>query len=170
LRRNVDKMTEVEAQLKQLNRDYDVVFARHQQLLSRWEDLQAKQRLDPLTDNVQFRRIEPPFASAAPVGPNRLVLLAGVLALALGAGFVSALGLSQLYPVFFARRSLKKVAEFPVLGSISMILTPEQKTRRRAEAVAWGAVCALLVVATALAIRFSGQMAALWGNIAGTMS
>lgn len=167
LRRNVDKITEVEAQFKQLNRDYDVVFGRHQQLLSRWEDLQAKQRLDPVTDNVQFRRIEPPFAAAAPVGPNRLVLLAGVLAVALGAGFAIALGLNQLHPVFFARRSLKKLAEFPVLGSISMILTPKQRARRRLEAVAWSGACVLLIMGTGLAILFSAEAAALFRGITG---
>src|SRR5690606_353869 len=51
LRRDVDKIAEVETQLRQLNRDYNVIQSRHQQLLARWEDLQAKKRLDPLTDN-----------------------------------------------------------------------------------------------------------------------
>jgi polysaccharide chain length determinant protein (PEP-CTERM system associated) len=137
LRRDVDKITQVEADLKQLNRDYDVVQARHQELLRRWEDLQAKKRLDPVTDNVQFRRIEPPFANADPVGPNRPLLLAGVLVLALGSAGAFAFGLNQMNPTFFTRTSLRRAVEFPVLGAISMILTPEAAARRRNDLLLW---------------------------------
>ncbi len=122
LRRDVDKITEVEAQLKQLNRDYDVVQGRHQELLKRWEELMAKERLDPVSDNVLFRRIEPPFALADPVGPKRPLLLGGVLAVALAAGLAVAFVLNQLHPVYFTRASLGRATAFPVLGSISMIL------------------------------------------------
>src|SRR5690606_1215219 len=85
LRRDVDKIAQVETELKQLNRDYDVVQARHQELLRRWESLQAKNRLDPVTEQIQFRTIEPPFALAQPIAPNRPLLLAAAFVFALGA-------------------------------------------------------------------------------------
>jgi len=157
LRRDVDKITEVEAQLKQLNRDYDVVQGRHQELLKRWEDLMAKERLDPVSDNVLFRRIEPPFALADPVGPKRPLLLAAVLAFALAVGLAVAFALNQLHPVYFTRASLGKATAFPVLGSISMIVTPEAAARRRREAIVWGAACLTLVLACAIAILFALQ-------------
>jgi polysaccharide chain length determinant protein (PEP-CTERM system associated) len=137
LRRDVDKITQVETELKQLNRDYDVVQGRHQELLKRWEDLQAKKRLDPVTDDVQFRRIEPPFALADPVGPNRPLLLGIVLFFALGAGAALAFALNQVNPTFFTRASLRGASSFPVLGAISMILTPEAISRRRVDRLVW---------------------------------
>ena len=70
LRADVDKIAQVETDLKRLNRDYGVVEGRHQELLKRWETLQSKKRLDPVTDQVQFNILEPPFASAKPVAPN----------------------------------------------------------------------------------------------------
>lgn len=154
LKRDVDKITEVEAKLKQLNRDYDVVQGRHKELLKRWEELQSKKRIDPVTDNVQFRRIEPPFALADPVGPKRTILLLGVLVVAFGGGLALALALDQLNPVFFTRASLGRVVSFPVLGSITMILTPELAARRRRAAFVWVAACVALALSFAIAIAF----------------
>jgi polysaccharide chain length determinant protein (PEP-CTERM system associated) len=68
LRADVDKIGQVETDLKRLNRDYGVVQGRHQELLKRWETLQSKKRLDPVTDEVQFNILEPPFAPEIPVG------------------------------------------------------------------------------------------------------
>ena len=167
LRRDVDKITEVEAQLKQLNRDYDVIQTRHQELLKRWEDLQAKKRLDPVTDNVQFRRIEPPYALADPVGPKRTLLLSAVLVLALGGGLVVAFGLNQLHPAYFTRNSLSKAVGIPVLGSITMILTPQAVRRSRAEALVWGGACIALVVCCGFAVLFAGQASALVRGLLG---
>jgi len=146
LRADVDKIAVVEIELKKLNRDYGVVESRHQELLRRWETLQSKKRLDPVTDTVQFNILEPPFANAKPVAPNRPVLLIAVLILALGAGGAVALGLNELKPVFFDRRNLARVAGLPVLGSVSMIMSPEDASARHRKTLAWtGANLALLV-------------------------
>jgi polysaccharide chain length determinant protein (PEP-CTERM system associated) len=161
LKRDVDKITEVEAQLKQLTRDYDVVQARHKELLERWEDLQAKKRLDPVTDKVKFRRIEPPFALADPVGPNRPLWLLAVLVVALGAGLALAFALNQLQPVFFRRAHLNRVAGIPVLGSITMILTPDAEAQRKRDALGWGTATLLLVAATGVSILFADPAGAL---------
>ncbi|MEX2123369.1 MAG: XrtA system polysaccharide chain length determinant [Woeseia sp.] len=167
LRADVDKIAEVETNLKQLNRDYSVVQARYQELLQRREQLQSKERLDPVTDGVQFRTLEPPFAAIEPVGPDRPVLLAMVLIVAIGAGGAVAFGLNQLNPVFFTRRSLQRIAGLPVLGSVSMLLTPGQARARRTEAVAWAASYVSLVVVTAFIMAFQAQGAALMRQLTG---
>jgi uncharacterized protein involved in exopolysaccharide biosynthesis len=155
LRLDVDKIVEVETELKQLNRDYEVVQTRHQELLRRWEDLQAKKRLDPVTDRVQFRRIEPPFALAEPVGPNRPLLLVGLLVVAGGIGIAVALGLSQLHPAYFTGRSLSRAVELPVLGSVSLILTPQALAKRRAAIAVWLGAAMTLLACTAVVIVFA---------------
>jgi hypothetical protein len=158
LNRDVDKIAQVETQLKQLNRDYAVIQARHQELLSRWEDLQAKKRLDPVTDNVKFRRIEPPFALVDPIGPNRPMLLAAALVFALGAGAGIAFVLNQVYPVYSSRRSVRTLSGLPVLGSITMILSPAELARRRLAAGAWALSIVALLGASALLISSAGAM------------
>jgi hypothetical protein len=145
-------------------------MTRHQELLKRWEDLQAKKRLDPVTDNVQFRRIEPPFALAEPVGPNRPLLLAAVLILSLGAGAGLAFGLNQVNPTFFRRANVRRVASLPVLGSIRMMLTPEAIAERRFDRIVWSVGLGLLFVWTTVSVVIardaSGWIQALLGGVA----
>jgi polysaccharide chain length determinant protein (PEP-CTERM system associated) len=167
LRADVDKIAEVEAALKQLNRDYGVIQSRYQELLERREKLESKERLDPVTDAVQFRTLEPPFAAFRPIGPNRPIMLIAVLMFAIGAGVAITFGLNQLQPVFFTRRSLQRIGGVPVLGSVSMLLAPDELNRRRRAAYAWVAACASLVVFTILAVVFQSTGAAVLRQLIG---
>ena len=167
LRRDVDKIAEVEANLKKLNRDYGVVQDRYQELLKRRETLRSKQRLDPMTDTVQFRTLEPPFAAMDPVGPMRPLFLVAFLFVGVGAGVAVAFGLNQLNPVFFTRRSVRKVAGLPVLGSVSLLLSPQQAKKRRRRALVWVGSYAMLLGVTGLAIVFESQGAALLRQMLG---
>lgn len=155
LRRDVNKITEVEASLAQLNRDYDVIQGRYQVLLTRRETLRSRQRLDPVTDTVQFRILEPPFAPETPVGPPRSLILLGAFVFALGAGGVMAFGLNQLHPVFYTRRSVRKVSGLPVLGSVSMLRTHEQERFRIVSALTISSAYGLLILATGAVIAFN---------------
>jgi polysaccharide chain length determinant protein (PEP-CTERM system associated) len=155
LQRDVDKIVQVETELKQLNRDYDVVQGRHQELLRRWEDLQAKKRLDPVTDRVQFRRIDPPFALAEPVGPNRPLFFGAVLMAALGGSFGLAFALNRMRPTFFTARSLQRAVDLPVLGSISVISVTRDSLWWRAEPLVWAAAYLALFAAIGLATVLS---------------
>lgn len=167
LRADVDKIAEVETELKKLNRDYDVVESRHQELLKRWETLQSKKRLDPVTDKVQFNVLEPPFASAEPVAPNRPMLLIAVLVFAMGAGGAVAFGLNQLKPVFYTRHSIRKSVGLPVLGSVSMILSPDQIAANKRRTVAWVAANVALVITTGLVIAMENPLVRLANELFG---
>ena len=154
LRADVDKISQVETDLKQLNRDYGVVESRYQELLRRWETLQSKKRLDPVIDQVQFNILEPPFAPANPVAPNRSLLLTAVLIIALGAGAAIAFGLNQLKPVFFTRHSVTRVAGLPVLGSVSLISSPDDIVIKKRMAAVWAGASLSLVLLAVLVIAF----------------
>ena len=152
LREDVDKIAEVETELKKLNRDYGVVEQRHQELLRRWETLQSRKRLEPVTDRVQFNILEPPFAMAEPIAPNRPFLLSAILVVALGAGSALAFGMNQLKPVFYSRRTLSRVAGVPVLGSVSLLVSPSVAAARRRKSLIWVAANVLLLMTGILAI------------------
>lgn len=161
LRADVDKIAEVEKELKRLNRDYGVISGRYQELLERWESLQSKKRIDPVTDHVQFDILEPPFAATKPVAPNRPLFLAAGLIVALGAGVALAFGLNQLRPVFFTRHAIKRSAGLPVLGSVSMILSPDEIQARRRMTLLWAGANVGLVGASALLIVFADPVSAI---------
>jgi hypothetical protein len=153
LRGNVDKIADVEKNLKQLNRDYNVIQSRYQLLIDRRENLRSKLRLDPVKD-ISFRILEPPFAASEPVGPPRPLFLMFITVAAIGAGGIIAFGLNELNPVFYSRQQLTHMVGLPVLGTVSMLLTRQQiRSRQKSTTILAGGYVAL-IFCTVLLVSF----------------
>ena len=135
---------EVEAQLAQLNRDYTVNKQNHQKLLERREQAKLSGDLSSATDMLTFRVIDPPTAPLTPAGPPRARFMSMVFVLALATGLGSALLMSQFRPTFLSQAALRDVTGLPILGSISMNWTPEQKSRQKKRLYALGASVLML--------------------------
>ena len=127
---------EVEAQLAQLNRDYQVNRENYQKLVERRESARLSGDLTSATDMLQFRVIDPPTVPNHPTGPNRVRLFSLVFVGALVAGLAVAFLMSQLRPTFLTQSTLREVTGLPVLGSIGMNWTPEQTVKRKRRLVA----------------------------------
>jgi len=138
LRTQSGQVPEVEAQLAQLNRDYQVNKENYQKLLERRESARLSGDLSSATDMLTFRVIDPPTVPTQPTGPNRLRLFSLVFAGALVAGIAVAFLMSQLRPTFLSQATLREVTGLPVLGSISMNWTTEQTVRRKRRLAALG--------------------------------
>ena len=157
LRRSVDVIPQVEAELNRLDRDYNVVRAKHQQLLQQLETANIGEDVSRSIDEVQFRVIDPPFADLAPVGPNRPLFLTAVLIMAFAAAGGLAFLLNQLKPTFIGGRSVTEALGIPVLTSVSLLLTEEQRRRERRSFVGLQAAAVLLVISFFAATTFSDQ-------------
>jgi polysaccharide chain length determinant protein (PEP-CTERM system associated) len=138
LRAQSASVPEVEAQLVQLNRDYQVNKENYQKLLERRESARLSGDLSSATDMLTFRVIDPPTVPLEPAGPNRLRLFSLVFAGALVAGIAVAFLMSQLRPTFLSQATLREVTGLPVLGSIGMNWTAEQTIRRKRRLAALG--------------------------------
>lgn len=148
LKAAINRIPAVEAQFKALTRDYQVLQSNYQSLLASRETALLSSNLETQTDSVQFRIVEPPFVPAEPVGPPRLLLSAGVLVVALGAGVGLAFLISQLRPAVMSRTTLERIAQQrPFLGAISMSETPRATYRRRLGLATYAATTATLFVA-----------------------
>jgi polysaccharide chain length determinant protein (PEP-CTERM system associated) len=148
---------EIEAQLVQLNRDYQVNRENYQKLVERREQAKLSGDLTSATDMLSFRTIEPPTAATKPSGPNRLALFSGVFVFALVAGLVGAFMLSQVRPTFLNHATLREVTGVPVLGSINMHWTDSQKVARKRRLLGVGA--AVLVLFGAYIIGVAAMLA-----------
>lgn len=135
---------EIEAQLAQLNRDYAVNKTNYEQLVSRREAAKLSGELSSATDIMTFRVIDPPTVPSLPAGPNRVRLFSLVFAAALVAGLGGALVMSQIRPTFMTQHSLREVTGVPILGSISMNWTAQQKLRSLKRSYAFGAAVVVL--------------------------
>jgi hypothetical protein len=154
LKKMVDVIPQVEAELNRLNRDYEVVKARYAQMLQRWEDLQTGKRVKTGTDQVQFRIINPPFAALDPAGPPRALLILAAFLGSLGVGLGVAFLLNVLRPVFNQSRDLTDYG-FPILGSISAVSNDYAMARGRIANLTLGVVGASLIVCVALVMTLA---------------
>ncbi len=145
LRRLVNTVPEVEAQLTKLNRDYDVTHAEYQQLVQRLETAKLSEQADR-TGVVNFKIIEPPTVPYEPIAPNRLLMMAAVLLAGLGAGVALAYGLNLIRPVFQNSRSLAEITGLPVLGVVSRTWMQKYRVSARRGMVLLAGGFALLVV------------------------
>lgn len=131
LRGQSAQVPEIEAQLAQLNRDYEVNRENYQKLVERRESARLSGDLSSATDMLNFRVIDPPLAPNTPSGPNRLQLFTAVFIAALGAGLAGAFLLSQLRPTFLSQAALREATGLPILGAVSMNWTAEQTVLRK---------------------------------------
>jgi len=129
---------EVEAQLAQLNRDYQINKENYEKLVGRREAAKLSGDLSSATDMMTFRVIDPPTVPITPAGPNRPRLFSIVFGSALLAGICVALLISKIRPTFLSQHDLREVTGLPILGSINMNWTNEQKVKRRRKLYAFG--------------------------------
>ena len=131
LKRLVNTIPQVEEDLSQLNRDYNINKENYEKLLSRLESAKLSTQADQNANDVQFKVIDPPRVPNVPSDPNRPLLMSAVLIGGALAGIALALFLSQVRLVFDTRRALSDAAGLPVLGSVSVVWSPAMMLRRR---------------------------------------
>ena len=152
----VDTIPQIEAELKRLDRDYNVNRENYVQLLRRREAATISQSVEDRGDQVQFRIVEPARVPTSPSAPNRPALFAGVLFLGLGAGAGLAFLVAQLRPVFDDRKLLNAITGFPVLGTVSLVRDTRMRLKQRFEMVSFASVTAGLLAAYGLVTMLGG--------------
>jgi polysaccharide chain length determinant protein (PEP-CTERM system associated) len=149
------RVPQIDAELAQLNRDYDVVRRQYEALVSRRERAALTEDVDA-TRPAQFRVIDPPRVAPGAVFPNRGALAVAALVMALLVGVGVAFVVSQIVPTFDSAAALRKMTQRPVLGTISMLLTPEALTRARQRSMAFaGSVGGLFLLFGGLIVWMS---------------
>ena len=146
-RSKAGKLPEVEAQLTQLNRDYDVLRKNYDQLVSRRESASLGVRLDQSAQLADFRIVEPPRVSPTAVFPNRLILSIIMLFVSLLGGVAVAIGLDMFFPSFHLAKDLREATGRPVLGSVSMYIGEAMQMKERRDTVMFIGCGSLLLVA-----------------------
>ncbi len=131
LRESMRLMPELEAELAQLNRDYDVNKKNYESLVARRESATMSGEMEAASGVADFRLIDPPRVSPQPVAPDRLLLLTACLVLALGAGVFASFATGQLRPTFFDARALREVTGLPLLGTVSLLVSDEARQAER---------------------------------------
>jgi polysaccharide chain length determinant protein (PEP-CTERM system associated) len=151
---------EVQAQFANLDRDYNIIRRNYEELLARRESVNIAEAARTGSDRVTLEVVDPPTMPTIPTSPKRLLLAAGVLLAALGAGGVLLFVQVKLDTSFYTLRELRGIG-LPVLGALS---APPLSRLRRADVVLL-VLCLLplplgLVVATIGPLNLMTKLAA----------
>jgi polysaccharide chain length determinant protein (PEP-CTERM system associated) len=139
------RVPQVEAEFAQLNRDYDVIRKNYEQMVARRESATLGLKLDESSQLAEFRLIEPPRVSRSPVFPSKIHLaLIGTLA-SLAIAVLAALTTDQIRPTLDSTADLQRLSGRPVLGSVSILLTPQRLRDRHAAAARFAIAAAMLL-------------------------
>lgn len=143
---SVDIIPEVEAKLSKLNRDYEVTRKRYLDLVERRESAKLAQSADQSASDVTFRVIEPPIVPVRASGPNRFLLMTGVLFAALAAGLGWSFLRYILKPTYINLHQVVLKTGLPVLGSVSLYLSDEHRKKRQTQLASFLSATAFLIV------------------------
>ncbi|MES2047268.1 MAG: XrtA system polysaccharide chain length determinant [Pseudomonadota bacterium] len=147
---------EIESQLAQLDRDYEINKSNYGKLVASREAAKLSSDLNTTTEMMTFRVIDPPAVPLTPSGPHRIALFSAVFAAALFLGLAGAVLLSKIRPTFMSHIDLLEVTGLPILGSISMKWTDEEQARRKKKLVGFvlGSVVLLMFYMTVVMFMY----------------
>ncbi|MCW5652261.1 XrtA system polysaccharide chain length determinant [Hydrogenophaga sp.] len=137
---------QMEAELAQLNRDYEVHRKNYEDLVVRRETINMSGELESSTGLADFRVIDPPRAGNKPVAPNRVLMLPLVLILGIGAGVGITFLMSQIRPVFFNANALRNATDLPLLGVVTLVRNDATRQRERSSLLRFSASLGALVL------------------------
>jgi len=146
LKGTVNSIPEVEAKLKQLDRDYETVRGQHETLLRKRESARLTGNIERDSNDVKIQLLDPPFVPSRPTDPDRLLLNALTLIGSIAVGIAVAFFLSLLHPVFYNHRSLEHLTQIPVLGSVSLSQRPTERFSALLKNLKFTLVAALLPI------------------------
>ena len=112
-------MPEIEAEFQKLNRDYNIIKTRHEELVSRRESARMSRNRDNIGQEVQYRMIDPPTVPIKPTGPDRPLFLWLATGAAIGAGLGLALVLTIVDTSISTLSELRRHIDLPVLGAVT---------------------------------------------------
>ncbi|WP_201153364.1 XrtA system polysaccharide chain length determinant [Rhodothalassium salexigens] len=133
--RKLDAVPAVEARLKRLTRDYEVIRAQYEKLLERQESARISSDREQAGNRVNFRIIEAPEVAPVPSGPDRQLLMLAVLALSIGLGGVAAIAAALLNLTYADTEQLSNDLDLPVIGSIQLTQRPREDGSRLGSAI-----------------------------------
>jgi len=159
LQQQRNAVPELESQLGQLTRDYQVNKENYEKLIARREAAKLSGELTTTTEMMSFKIIDPPTMPLRPIGPNRALYYSAVLIAGLLGGAATALGLSELRPTFLNPSELRAATGLRVLGTIGMNWTDDEKRRHARDRLGFGTgtACLLLGYGTVMAFTLLYQ-------------
>ncbi len=165
LKKKVDTVPQVEAQLTRLKRDYQTIRETYQDLLQRKQRADISQDAKRNSNQIQFRVVDPVRVPNEPVAPDRRLLVTASFGGALLGGAALGVFFSLLWPTFYSRSELYSVTGVPVLGAVHQVVTPRGRARRFLKISAYLVALGGLIVAFGAALTLIDEREAILASV-----
>jgi hypothetical protein len=113
-------------------------------MVARRESAALGVKLDETSQLAEFRVVEPPRVSPAPVFPSRLHLAAIALVLSIAAGLGAAMLVDALSPTLVEPDDLRRLTGRPVLGAMTVLPTADRHLAQRRGGLTFAAAAAAM--------------------------
>jgi polysaccharide chain length determinant protein (PEP-CTERM system associated) len=141
-RSKAGKIPVVEAELAQLNRDYDVLRKNYEQLVARRESAAIGVSLDQSQQLTDFRIVEPPRVSPKPAFPARSFLAALMLIVPAVLSIALVAVMEHLTPKYNLTKDLMNEVGRPVLGTVGMFKSAAEQALQRRQLIVFASLTA----------------------------
>jgi succinoglycan biosynthesis transport protein ExoP len=119
-----------EQQLAGILRDYELSKQDYADLLGKEQQSQLAMSLEQQQAGQQFRLVEPPSLPALPSSPQRLKMSLGGIGAGFVLGFVVAVLLEMMSPVFYTEKDVTRHFSIPLVVGLPLLVNPIGARRR----------------------------------------
>jgi uncharacterized protein involved in exopolysaccharide biosynthesis len=161
--RRLARSPEVERQFRTMARDLESAQTQYQEILAKQTAAKVSENLETERKGERFTMIEPPQIPEKPISPNRtmIVLMGVLLSLVLGVG--AAAGRETMDASVRGPSDIRALLQVPALASIPVIVTSEDRARRRRwMRYSWAGGAAVVVLAAVTIHVFVRPLDIVW--------
>ncbi len=154
---------EVERAYREIARDLESAQFKYGEILGKQSEAQIAVNLETEQKGEKFTMIEPPQPPEKPVYPNRILILAIGLVLALALGAAAIAGREALDASVRGPKDIRELLQVPALASIPVIVTiAERERRQRITRYSWGGSLAAVTLIAVTVHFFIMPLDVLW--------
>lgn len=136
----------VEAEFADLTRNYGVEKKNFEELLARREAARISEAVENSSNKIEFRLIQPPTVPPKPIGPNRALFVCLVLVGSIAASCGLIVLHYHIEQPLTSAEALLQLFDLPVLGTVSLVASPETRRNELRQAVRFGLVGSSLII------------------------
>jgi polysaccharide biosynthesis transport protein len=164
--KRMNKSPEVEREFREMSRDLESAQFKYQEILSKQTEVQVSQNLETERKGEKFTLIEPPQPPEKPISPNRPLVVAVGLLLALVSGVGAVILRESTDASVRGPSDIRQMLEVPALASIPIIVTAaDRKRRQRIVRYTWGGGVGAMMLAVTVVHLFVRPLDIVWQSL-----
>jgi uncharacterized protein involved in exopolysaccharide biosynthesis len=164
--RRMAKSPEVEREFHSMSRELETAQLEYRQILAKQTEAQVSENLESERKGERFTMIEPPQMPEKPISPNRFLIVVLGLLLSLGLGVGAAAAHESFDASVRGPNDIRQLLQVPALASIPVIVTMEDRARRKKMIrYSWGGTMVAVILIAVTVHLFVRPLDVVWLSV-----